>query len=178
MRVFFSLLLSAVVLVGCWGNSQDSAQNLQNQIDSLQTANEGLTQQVRTLRDSLRRQTGGTTLTPVYFTEGSAWLLNDAKRQLDKHAQTLQQKYSGADFRVQGYTDPVPIGDSPQAIYPSNWYLAARWAAAVAHYLNTEHDVRSKSLKIEAYGPPKSMGLDETPERQLKQRRVEIVVED
>lgn len=178
MRVLCSLLFSAAVLLGCQGN-QSASQAQQGRVDSLRTVVQNLERQVQTLRDSLRGQAKGTMLTPpVYFTSGSAWLLNDAKRRLDKHAQTLKQKYPNADFRIQGYTDPVPIGDSLQAIYPSNWYLAAQRAAAVAHYLDKEHDVRSKSLKIEAYGPPDSVGPNETPKRQPKLRRVEIVVEN
>ena len=177
MHIRLSLFLVVVLLVGCQGN-QGGTQTQQGQVDSLQAVVQDLEQQVQTLRDSLRGQTGGTTLSPVFFPSGSAWLFNDAKRQLDKHAQTLKQTYSGADFRIQGYTDPVPIGDSLQATYPSNWYLAAQRAAAVAHYLDMEHDVRSNSLKIEAYGPAQSGGADDTPERRPKQRRVEIVVED
>jgi chemotaxis protein MotB len=178
MRVFFSLFLSVVVLVGCQGDPGSNPEAGQGQIDSLQTVVQNLERQVQTLRDSLRGQAGGTTLTPpVYFSSGSAWLLHDVESKLDEHAQALEQKYSDADFRVQGYTDPVPIGDSLRDTYPSNWYLAAQRAAAVAHYLDKEHDVRSKSLKIEAYGPPQSAAPDETPEQRAKQRRVEIVVE-
>lgn len=179
MRVFFSLLFSVVVLVGCQGNQRDTQEARQGQVDSLQAVVQNLERQVQTLRDSLRGQAAGTSLTPpVFFQSGSAWLFNDARSKLDEHAQTLKQEYSGADFRVQGYTDPVPIGNSLRDTYPSNWYLAAQRAAAVAHYLDKQHDVRSKSLKIEAYGPSQSMGAEETPERQAKQRRVEIVVEE
>jgi len=178
MRILVSLLLAVPLLVGCQGN-QGTGGAQQNRIDSLRTVVQNLERQVQVLRDSVRRRTKGTTLKPpVYFVEGSAWLLNDAKRKLDEHAKALQQKYPNADFRIQGYTDPVPIGDSLQAIYPSNWYLAGQRAAAVAHYLDKEHDVRSKGLKIEAYGPPESPGSNETPRRNSKQRRVEIVVEE
>ena len=34
MRLSFSLLLSVAVLAGCQENTQESAQNLQNQVDS------------------------------------------------------------------------------------------------------------------------------------------------
>ena len=178
MRFFLGLLLSAAVLVGCQGNDQGGSQELQRQADSLQAANQDLRKQVQALRDSLRGQTEGTTLTPpIYFPSGSAWIPDRGRRQLDKHAQTLKQNYPGADFQIQGYTDPVPIGPTLEDTYPSNWYLAAQRAAAVAHYLDTRHDVRSTSLKIEAFGP-QPVGPNETPERRPKERRVEIVVED
>ena len=180
MRFCVGLLLSAVVLVGCQGgNQQAPSANRQAQLDSLEAANQTLKRQIQTLRDSLRGRQNGTTLTPpVYFPSGSAWIPDDGRRQLDKHAQALKQRYSGEDFRIQGYTDPVPIGPRLQDTYPSNWYLAAQRAAAVAHYLDTNHDVRSKSLKIEAFGPPSPQAGEEMPERRPKERRVEIVVED
>lgn len=175
MRLVLGLLLFAAVLVGCQGN-----QNLQGRIDSLRTANENLKRQVQALRDSLQLERGGgTTLTPaIFFPSGSAWLFNDAKQKLDEHAQTLKEKYPNADFRVQGYTDPVPIGPGLKDTYPSNWYLSAQRAAAVAHYLDREHGIRTESLEIEAFGPPSVASPDETPAPRPKERRVEIVVEE
>jgi chemotaxis protein MotB len=177
MRFFLGLLLAAVLLVGCRGNNQ-GRQNLQSRVDSLRSASQELGRQVDVLRDSLQGQQEGITLSPpIYFPSGSAWIPDRGRRQLDKHAQTLKQKYPGADFQIQGYTDSVPIGPTLKDTYPSNWYLAAQRAAAVAHYLDTRHDVRSTSLKIEAFGP-QPVGPNETPERRPKERRVEIVVED
>lgn len=171
MRFVLGLVLCAPLLVGCQGD-----QNLQGRVDSLRAATQDLERQVQTLRDSLRVQQDGTTLTPpVFFPSGSAWLFNDAKQTLDEHARTLKQQYPNADFRIQGYTDPVPIGPGLRDTYPSNWYLAAQRGAAVAHYLHKEHGIRTESLEIEAYGPPSP--ADETPEPSPKQRRVEIVVE-
>lgn len=180
MRFAFSLLVSAALLVGCQGEDPGASQsNMQPQIDSLETANQQLQRQVQTLRDSLQAQTGGTTLKPfIYFPSGSAWIPDQGRRQLDEHAQTIKQKYPNAGFQVQGYTDPVPIGDSLQATYPSNWYLSAQRAAAVAHYLDTNHDIRTEGLEIEAFGPPATVGPDEIPERRREDRRVEIVIED
>jgi chemotaxis protein MotB len=135
---------------------------------------------VQALQDSLRGGTAaeGTTLTPpVYFPSGSAWLFNEAKRRLDQHAQTLQDRYPDADFRIKGYTDSVPIGPSLRETYPSNWYLSAQRAAAVAHYLDTEHGVRTQTLEIEAFGPRSPVAPNETPEGRRQNRRVEIVVE-
>lgn len=183
MRTVALLLLVCVALAGC----QRGDDALQDRADSLQSANEELRQQVQELQndasDSQSRPapTGaeGTTLTPpIYFPSGSAWLFNDAKRKLDEHATSLKQKYPETAFRIKGYTDSVPIGPDLKETYPSNWYLSAQRAAAVAHYLDKEHNVQTQTLEIEAFGPKSPAASNETPEGRKKNRRVEIVVED
>ncbi len=184
MRTVFSCLLVCVALLGCQGGNDEA---LQTRVDSLQDVNTDLKNQMEKLRNRSdgtqhrRPTTGeeGTTLTPpVYFPSGSAWLFDDAKRRLDEHAQTLKQKYPNAGFRIKGYTDSIPIGPSLQDTYPSNWYLSAQRAAAVAHYLDKEHNVQTQTLEIEAFGPKSPAAPNETPEGRKKNRRVEIVVED
>ena len=178
MRFFLGFFLSVAVLVGCRGNNQGGEHALQTRVDSLQTVTQTLESRVKSLRDSLRGSEQGAILDPpIYFPSGSAWIPDRGRRQLDEHAQTLKNEYPEADFRIKGYTDPVPIGPTLKDTYPSNWYLAAQRAAAVAHYLDTNHDVRSKSLKIEAFGPQQAEP-NEAPERRPKKRRVEIVVEE
>ena len=179
MRFLLTSLLVFALVVGC---NRGSQADLQTQVDSLQTANRNLAAQLETLRYSLRsgqsRSVSETTLTPpVYFPSGSAWLFDEAKKTLDQHAATLNQRYSDAEFRIKGYTDNVPIGPSLKDTYPSNWYLSAQRAAAVAHYLDKEHDIQTNSLEIEAFGPKSPVAPNETPEGRRKNRRVEIVVE-
>ena len=177
MRLAFLAFVVPLVLLGCQGGGSEA---LQGRVDSLQAANETLERRVRTLQDSLRAGStaeGSTLAPPVYFPSGSAWLFNEAKRRLDQHAQTLQQQYPDADFRIKGYTDSVPIGPSLRDTYPSNWYLSAQRAAAVAHYLDTEHGVRTQTLEIEAFGPRSPVAPNETSEGRRQNRRVEIVVE-
>lgn len=152
---------------------------MQSRIDSLQTVNQDLQREVQALRDSLQAQIGGTTLgPPIYFPSGSAWIPDQGRQQLDEHAETIREEYPNAGFRVQGYTDPVPIGPSLRDTYPSNWYLSAQRAAAVAHYLDENYDIRTESLEIEAFGPRTPVGPEGTPERRREDRRVEIVIED
>jgi len=175
MRFVLTSLVLGFLLLGC-----QSEQQVQGRLDSLQAVNESLERQVRIMQDSLQRRDGAAerTLTPpVYFPSGSAWLFDDAKRRLDQHAQTLTQKYPDADFRIKGYTDSVPIGPRLQDTYPSNWYLSAQRAAAVAHYLDTEHGIRTQTLEIEAFGPTAPVAPNETAEGRRQNRRVEIVVE-
>jgi chemotaxis protein MotB len=145
--------------------------------------NQNMAVRLEQMNDSLRtgktRSADGRTLTPpVYFPSGSAWLFDSAKQKLDQHAQTLKQRYPNAEFRIKGYTDNVPIGPSLKETYPSNWYLSAQRAAAVAHYLDEEHGVQTGTLEIEAFGPKSPVAPNETSEGRRKNRRVEIVVEN
>lgn len=178
MRVVLSSLLLALALLGCeqnWGASSS-----QDEVDSLQTLNETLRGELQRLRDSLRVRQGneqeGTTLTPpIYFPSGSAWIPDRGRRQLDQHAETIKERYADRSFRIKGYTDSVPIGPSLKDTYPSNWYLSAQRAAAVAHYLNEEHQIRTQTLEIEAFAPTPA-AANETTEDRRENRRVEIVV--
>ena len=179
MRILLSSLLILFVLVGCQQRQQGT---LQNTVDSLQAVNQNLERQVQVMRDTLRaRQSTGpeTTLTPpVYFPSGSAWIPDRGRQTLDQHAQTLNQRYPNSDFRIQGYTDNVPIGPSLKNTYPSNWYLSAQRAAAVAHYLDTEHGIQTQTLEIEAFGPKAPVAPNQTSEGRQQNRRVEIVVQE
>jgi chemotaxis protein MotB len=180
MRTLLPLLLVAVALAGC---QRGPRADLQQRVDSLQTVNQNMAAQLERMRDSLQKQPSrsaqGTTLTPpVYFPSGSAWLFDSAKEALDQHAETLKQQYPDAEFRIKGYTDSVPIGPSLKDTYPSNWYLSAQRAAAVAHYLDTEHGIRTQTLEIEAFGPKRPVASNTTAQGRRQNRRVEIVVED
>lgn len=179
MRTFLPLLFLGLLLAGCKGGQTEA---LKQKIDSLKTANQNLQRRLDNAPRSTfssDSSTGGTTLTPaIYFPSGSAWLFNDAKKELDKHAETLKEKYPNAGFLIKGYTDSVPIGPSLKDTYPSNWYLSAQRAAAVAHYLDKEHGVRTQTLEIEAFGPKKPVAPNKSPEGRRKNRRVEIVVDD
>jgi len=178
MRTLLPALLLGLLVVGCQGGQNEA---LQKKIDSLETANQDLQQRLNEApRGSFSSEpSNSTTLTPpVYFPSGSAWLFNDAESKLDQHAETLKEKYPNAAFRIKGYTDSVPIGPSLKDTYPSNWYLSAQRAAAVAHYLDKEHGVRTQTLEIEAFGPKKPAAPNESAEGRRKNRRVEIVVED
>ena len=179
LRPLLPTLLLGLLLVGCQGGQSDA---LQQKIDSLETANQNLQQRLNEApRGSFSPDSPSDTSTlspPIYFPSGSAWLFNDAKKKLDEHAATLKEKYPNAGFLIKGYTDNVPIGPSLKDTYPSNWYLSAQRAAAVAHYLDKEHGVRTQTLEIEAFGPKKPVAPNKSPEGRRKNRRVEIVVED
>lgn len=182
-RSFLALSLAVLLTIGLLGCDDGASGQLQGTVDSLSAANDNLQRAVQRLRDSLRAGVEnppgerGTRLDPVvYFPSGSAWLTDRGKQNLDDLASQLQQRYSDREFRIKGYTDSVPIGDSLSNIYPSNWYLSAQRAAAVAHYLNTEHGLQTPTLEIGAYGPQVPVASNDTREGRQRNRRVEIVV--
>lgn len=180
MRLVTSVLLFVFVLLGCQQNLGGA--DAQKEVDSLQTLNETLRGELQRLRDSLRvrqetEQQGATLTPPIYFPSGSAWIPDRGRRQLDEHAETIKEQYADRNFRIKGYTDSVPIGPGLQETYPSNWYLSAQRAAAVAHYLNTEHQIRTQTLEIEAFAHTPS-DQNETADARRENRRVEIVVVD
>jgi chemotaxis protein MotB len=176
MRISVGLLVATIVLAGCQAPGPEPRPALQARLDSLREVTRTLRQRVQRLQEVPEDARDETALTPpIYFPSGSAWITDAGRQRLDAHAQVLQQDFAGADFRIQGYTDAVPIGDSLQAIYPSNWYLAAQRAAAVAHYLDRYHDLQSQGLKIEAFGPP-PVETQGPPRRRPEKRRVEILV--
>ena len=180
--VLCGLLLTTAV-VGCQ-QENNSAATTAAQMDSLRTVNETLQREIASLEASIAASPAsdpepeGVTLDPpVYFPSGSAWLTDRGRETLDAHAERIKGRYENRDFRIKGYTDSRPIGPSLKDTYPSNWYLSAQRAAAVAHYLDTEHQIRTQTLEIGAYGPQVPVASNETPEGRQRNRRVEIVID-
>jgi chemotaxis protein MotB len=176
-------VLGIAVLLGACQQGGARVEQLASTVDSLESSNRTLQSRVQALRDTLRsgaeRPPGerGTKLEPaVFFPSGSAWLTDRGKETLDGHAETIRARYGDREFRIQGYTDNVPIGDSLRQIYPSNWYLSAQRAAAVAHYLDQAHDLQVPTLEIGAFGPQSPVAPNETAEGRRQNRRVEIVI--
>lgn len=178
---FVAVLLT---VLGCQQNAE--LEEATQQIDSLVAVNADLQQEIQDLESSIsavpeptQADTGGIVLRPpVYFPSGSAWLTDRARQTLDQHAERIKGRYENRDFRIKGYTDDRPIGPSLDDTYPSNWYLSAQRAAAVAHYLDTEHQIRTRTLEIGAYGPQGAVAPNDTPEGRQQNRRVELVIDE
>jgi chemotaxis protein MotB len=176
MRLALMLFLGAL-LAGCGGTDPEP---LQARIDSLETVNQDLRAQIAQMQPAeAQRGPAGQTLQPaIRFPSGSAWLTTRARRSLDSLASVLQRDYPDREFRIRGFTDSMPIGPSLQDVYPSNWYLSAQRAAAVAHYLDQNYDLRRPRLEIGAFGPQNPVASNDTPEGRRQNRRVEIVVDE
>lgn len=179
-------LLSLIVLfaftAGCEEDPADDVDDLQTQIDSLEAANQELRAELEAAREATDPQdVPDETITldpPIYFPSGSAWLTDRGRATLDSLADVLREEYAGRSFSVRGYTDSRPIGPSLRDVYPSNWYLSAQRAAAVAHYLDEHHGIDTETLEVGAFGPRQPAAAGETPEARQEDRRVEIVVNE
>lgn len=99
----------------------------------------------------------------VLFDSGQVTVKSAAKKQLDKIASEIRNSYSGADIRIEGYTDSDPIRKSK---WGSNEALSQARAEAVRDYLS------SKGVNATAEG----MGSSKPKNTKAASRRVEIVV--
>ncbi len=104
----------------------------------------------------------------VLFDSGSATLKSDAKRTLDRVAQSLNSGFSGRMIRVEGHTDSDPIKKSKWA---SNEALSYARADSVKSYLQSR-GVPESRLYVAAFGSTKPKATKQAS------RRVEIVVLD
>lgn len=186
-RFFLPLLLAGLLLTGCnQGDAIDPEEHqaLQTRVQTLEVENENLREQLAEARSSSSGGTtaggevSGTPLEPaVLFNSGSAWLTDRAKRQLDDIASRLGSTYSGRPVAVQGHTDSVPIGDSLQTIYPTNWDLSAARAAAVARYLQLRHGIVAQALAVAAANDLRPVASNETVDGRRQNRRVQVYVQ-
>lgn len=102
----------------------------------------------------------------VTFASGQATLTSGAKKELDGIARQLKSKYSGANIRVEGYTDSTPIRKSK---FGSNEALSQARAESVEKYLISK-GISSGNISAVGMGSAK-------PKKDAKSsRRVEIHV--
>ena len=178
--LLLSVLALSLVSAGC--GSDDETEALAEQVEALESENETLQAELSAARDSVAtlQQSDGPPMVqlgdPIRFPSGSAWIPDQGRRTLDSLATVLEDEYNSRDFRIKGFTDNMPIGPSLEGTYPSNWYLSATRAAAVAHYLDSEHGIRSRTLQIGAFGPQNPVASNETAQGRRLNRRVEIQV--
>ncbi len=107
------------------------------------------------------------------FAPASATLTGRGRRRLDALAEQLA-RFPAYRFRIEGYTDSVPIGNRLKERFPSNWELAAARAAAVARYFIEAHGLEPERFEIVSFGPTRPIGPNDTPEGRQLNRRVVI----
>ncbi len=193
------LLLCGLLASGCATQQvlveQQAAQIAQLQ-DSLAVLHDALAfydyidsgrydQDMRSLRETVDRlryelavcQDGGlrvaVELADDLFAPTSAALTDRGRRLLDALAERLV-RFPEYRFRIEGYTDNVPIGDRLKERFPSNWELAAARAAAVARYFIEAHGLDPERFEVVSYGPTRPIGPNDTPEGRRLNRRVVI----
>lgn len=123
---------------------------------------------------------GGTTVRTLLaddlFEPASATLTTAGKERVAQVAEVLQQKYPERAFRIEGYTDNVPVGPSLREKYPSNWELSAARASAVLRELINAHDLQADRFSVVGYGPLHPQAENDTRAGRRQNRRVRIAV--
>jgi len=142
-------------------------------------------QDMRSLRETIDRlryelavcQDGGlrvaVELADDLFAPASATLTDRGRRRLDALAERLA-RFPEYRFRIEGYTDSVPISNRLKERFPSNWELAAARAAAVARYFIEAHGLDPERFEVVSYGSTRPIGPNDTPEGHRLNRRVVI----
>lgn len=106
----------------------------------------------------------------VLFDLGSADLRPDAAAALHRVGEALARV--GAEVRVEGHTDDLPIAT---ARFPSNWELSTARAAAVVRVL-AGAGMASSRLSATGYADARPLRPEATTEARAANRRVELVV--
>ncbi len=102
----------------------------------------------------------------VLFDSGKATLKSSAKRDLQRLARIIRERYPNSMIRVEGYTDADPIRKSG---WKSNEHLSAERALAVEHEL-VANGLDNERVYSAAFGPARLKSSKQ------ESRRVEIVV--
>lgn len=108
----------------------------------------------------------------ILFSEGG-WALNDpGKAALARLAPALKG-LSGQRVVVKGFTDNVPVGAEPRALFAGNVELSKARADAVAKFLVAE-GVPSDIVTTSGLGETHPVATNDTPQGRASNRRVEI----
>jgi chemotaxis protein MotB len=124
--------------------------------------------------EQLKGQLSVRMLDRIVFKAGSADILPQGLVVLDKLAAAL--KGTTDLIRIEGHTDPTPIGGALKDKYPSNWELSAARAASVVRYFETKHEISPKRLVAVGLAQHRPVAANDTPENMQRNRRVEIVL--
>lgn len=144
--------------------------------------------QRRTLQDrvtrlayevTLLRERGITVATlpaDALFEPASATLRDTGTERLTEVGQDLIATYPDRQIRIEGHADNVPLGESLQDKYPSNWELSAARAAAVARHLMETHDLEPDRFGILGFGDTRPVADNDSAAGRWLNRRVRIAV--
>ena len=107
----------------------------------------------------------------VQFSSAGAELSGTMKGILDKIAEQLKTETAGSQIIVAGHTDRHLVQGGK---YEDNWDLSAARARAVRKYLEKQG---LENIAIAAYANTKPSDTAQTPEADVKNRRIEIFIQ-
>ena len=169
--------------------NQDLIASLTNQIADLQKQKEQVSKSSKSLEDEMRSQLESKDVTisklqgrltvnivdRVMFDSGEAVLKPDGEVVMRKIAQILQE-HPQLSIHVVGHTDNVPIRQTAQSRFASNWELSTARALAAVHFLTERAGVDPRRVGAVGYGEFRPVADNSTPEGRAKNRRIAITI--
>jgi len=169
--------------------NQDLIATLTNQVAGLQKEKEQVSKQSKSLEDEMRSQLESRDVTisklqgrltvnivdRVMFDSGEAVLKPDGEVVMRKIAQILQEHPQLA-IHVVGHTDNVPIRQTAQSRFASNWELSTARALAAVHFLTERAGVDPQRVGAVGYGEFRPVADNATAEGRAKNRRIAITI--
>jgi chemotaxis protein MotB len=169
--------------------NREYASILNEQLNQLRMEKEQAGQRAKSLEDEMRAELeskdvaisklqGKLTVTivdRVMFDSGEAVLKPDGAAVMQKIADLLAG-HPELKLHVIGHTDNVPIRQSAQGRFSSNWELSAARALAAVHYLTEKAGVEPRRVGAVAYGEFRPLADNATAEGRAKNRRIEITI--
>ena len=169
--------------------NQDLIASLTNQVAGLQKEKEQVSKSSKSLEDEMRSQLESRDVTisklqgrltvnivdRVMFDSGEAVLKPDGEVVMRKIAQILQEHPQLA-IHVIGHTDNVPIRQTAQSRFASNWELSAARALAAVHFLTERAGVDPHRVGAVGYGEFRPVADNATAEGRAKNRRIAITI--
>jgi chemotaxis protein MotB len=124
--------------------------------------------------ERLRSQVSVRVLDRILFESGSAEILPQGHRVLDRVATALE----GGDetIRIEGHADIVPIGPELKKKYFSNWELSTARSSSVARFFMDNHGIEPTRMEAVGFSKYRPIAPNDTEENRQRNRRVEIVL--
>jgi chemotaxis protein MotB len=167
----------------------DVTTSLTNQVAALQKEKELASKTSKSLEDEMRSQLESRDVTisklqgkltvnivdRVMFDSGEAVLKPDGEVVMRKIASILQEHPQLA-IHVIGHTDNIPIRQTAQSRFASNWELSAARALAAVHFLTERAGVDPHRVGAVGYGEFRPVADNATAEGRAKNRRIAITI--
>jgi flagellar motor protein MotB len=169
--------------------NQDLIATLTNQVAGLQKEKEAVTKTSKSLEDEMRADLESKDVTisklqgkltvnivdRVMFDSGEAVLKPDGEVVMRKIASILQEHPQLA-IHVIGHTDNIPIRQTAQSRFASNWELSTARALAAVHFLTERAGVDPRRVGAVGYGEFRPVADNATAEGRAKNRRIAITI--